>query len=425
LPRSRRSSLALVCLFVVASCGQCGRDKRKPIARGDGGPPVVRVEREHDAEGPASGETEPNDTPAQAQLILPGARVAAELSTATDVDCFRLGAPDGVDLGTVDVDAGAGSVVLASITAGPPDPALRLELVDARGRVRAARGASLRGSATLSQLRLEHDSFVCVRLPRSKDPAARGDHKAYVLSYATRVAHLEEQPQPEIELDDTQATAIVLDPSGTLAGVLDGNDDRDLIALPQAAAGTTFRVELSENADAEAGAQIELTQRAGTSVLATARGGGSELRLRNLPSTGAGFLYLQLRTLDSHGPMPYTLRVAGEPALPDGVEVEPNNDVAHANQAVPGDSIAGYLWPGDVDFFCADAALGARVDALADVDFKLELTDALGHSIAKADEGKRGAGETLPVDPRARCVRLSARQRDTAFDAPYHLSFLK
>ena len=120
------------------------------------------------------------------------------------------------------------------------------------------------------------------------------------------------------------------------------------------------------------------------------------------------------------------LRVTSEPALDSGIEREPNDDRAHANPAVPGESIAGYLWPGDADWYCSaeGVALGARIDALAEVDWKLELTDAAGKTIKKADEGKRGAGEELASDPRARCVRVSARSRDTAFDAPYRLSFL-
>jgi hypothetical protein len=61
---------------------------------------------------------------------------------------------------------------------------------------------------------------------------------------------------------------------------------------------------------------------------------------------------------------------------------------------------------------------------MADVDWKLELADAAGKVIAKADVGRRGAGEELSPDPRARCVRLSGRARDTAFDAPYRLTFL-
>ena len=253
------------------------------------------------------------------------------------------------------------------------------------------------------------------------EPGERHCSVAYVLAYAVRDARLDEQPQPEIEPDDTAPTAVHLGAGGTLAGVLDGDDDRDYVALPAVEAGATFRVEVSENEGAQAGAQIELKLRSASATIVSARGRGSELRLRNLPS-GGGPLFVVLRTLDGRGPMPYTLRVASEPALGGGVELEPNDDRAHANKAAPGDSIAGYLWPGDVDWFCGDAPMGARVDALADVDWKLELADASGKTIAKADDGKRGEAETLPADPRARCVRLSARQRDTAFDEPYRLT---
>jgi len=160
-------------------------------------------------------------------------------------------------------------------------------------------------------------------------------------------------------------------------------------------------------------------------VIATARAGRSgELRLRNLPGHGTGILTLALRAVDGGSELPYTLRVSSEPALDALVEHEPNDERGRANPVAAGDVIAGYLWPGDADWFCVsgEGGLGARIDALAEVDWKLELFDAAGKSLKKADEGKRGAAEAIEPDPAARCVRLSARPRDSVYDAPYRLS---
>jgi hypothetical protein len=422
-------------VLVLLALGACGnRPTRKPISRGDGGASVVIVDRrtEPQAIGPTSPELEPNDAPKQAQALEEAARIGATLSVGPplDADCYRLHGPQRAadlgpppDLSTPAGDAGAPPtpLFLGFVVVAPQEGSVVLDLLDDKGKTILSRSSAVGQRVTLSYLRVgDAGAVVRVRRPKSATPV----EIAYTIEYTTRTVPPEEEPQPEVEPDDQPAQAVALPTRGTLTGKLDGSDDRDLVALPALPAGATYRVELAAIAELA----LEVKLRSGKDTLSTARGGkGGELRLRNLPGSASSPLYLQLRAIDGASDTPFTLRVASEPPLDAGIEREPNDDRAHANPAVPGESLAGYLWPGDSDWYCAaegTAQLGARVDALADVDWKLESADAAGKIIQKADVGKRGAAEELAADPRARCVRVTARARDTAFDAPYRITFL-
>jgi hypothetical protein len=434
LPPSPRSSLALA--LVVAGAVGCNRPPRRPIERKDAGPAVVMVERRNEprATGPTTPEIEPNDVGKSAQPIEPGARIAGAITPATpiDVDCFGLRPlPSALDLGAPrdlgPTDAGTPPVAIAFVTVTPAEEGgqLVIDLLDDKGRVVLSRGAAAGQHATLHYLRLDPatGATVRVRLPTRKKAAPPPSAAVgYTLEYAARWLTGDEEPLPEVEPDDQLAQAVALPPRGTLTGRLDGTDDRDLVSLPALPEGATYRVELAAIAELA----LEVQVRAGKEVLSSARGGkGGELRLRNAPGRATLPLVLQLRAIDGASDTPYTLRVASESPV-EGVEHEPNDRRPVANPAAPGQSIAGYLWPGDADWFCGPAgtALGARVDGLADVDWKLEAAADDGAVLAKADAGKKGAGESLEPVPNASCIKISARARDTAFDAPYHLTFL-
>ena len=92
----------------------------------------------------------------------------------------------------------------------------------------------------------------------------------------------------------------------------------------------------------------------------------------------------------------------------------------------PGDAVSGYLWPGDVDWFCApgDVDLGAKVEAMSEVKWKLELMDATGKRLEKLVVPETGGGVSVGPELGARCVKVSARPHDVAFDAPYRLELL-
>jgi hypothetical protein len=64
-----------------------------------------------------------------------------------------------------------------------------------------------------------------------------------------------------------------------------------------------------------------------------------------------------------------------------------------------------------------------EVDGVDKVDLKLERLGADGKAWVRADDAPMGQGELLPPAKAGEgLVRVSARARDTAFDAPYRLT---
>jgi hypothetical protein len=71
----------------------------------------------------------------------------------------------------------------------------------------------------------------------------------------------------------------------------------------------------------------------------------------------------------------------------------------------------------------ADAQLAFEVEGVDKVDLKLERIGADGKAWMRADDAQVGQGEILPPARAGDAlVRVSARARDTAFDAPYRLT---
>jgi hypothetical protein len=165
---------------------------------------------------------------------------------------------------------------------------------------------------------------------------------------------------------------------------------------------------------------------AGKDVVAQARAGrGEELRLRNVgvPNAEAGALVVLKAVEGRNADDRWLLRVGVEAPL-DQAEHEPNDTVATATRAPLDQTLAGFLWPGDVDFYCPDRTDGlvaATLEGVERVDLKLDRVSRDGKVLAHADEGGVGKGEALPPGP-PDCVRVAARARDVAFDAPYRLT---
>src|SRR5439155_21143195 len=97
-----------------------------------------------------------------------------------------------------------------------------------------------------------------------------------------------------------------------------------------------------------------------------------------------------------------------------------------ANPAQAGQTVSGFLWPGDADVYCLNEdpanLVRVAVEGLEGIDLKLDRLGRDGKVQAHADDGGAGKPEGLPPMA-AGCVRVSARARDAAFDAPYHLTF--
>jgi hypothetical protein len=170
------------------------------------------------------------------------------------------------------------------------------------------------------------------------------------------------------------------------------------------------------------------------SPLGDARSGrGEELRLRNVgvPS-GDQPIWVQLKAVEGKSvDGRWVLRLSWEAPL-EGAEREPNDTVAQAMAlSLSGQStVSGFLWPGDADVYkvtgTEDALLGAELEGVDRVNLKLERIAPDGRVLAKADEGGTGKPERMPPFPIGKgeevFLKVSARARDTAFDAPYRLT---
>ena len=204
-----------------------------------------------------------------------------------------------------------------------------------------------------------------------------------------------------------------------------------LAGVPAKDGHAILRLELAPAADVAP--SLKVTAPGGKPVWAEARGAkNDELRLRNVGiDVAGGTALIALRAVDGKSTEArWSLRVGVEPPL-DGAEREPNDDVAHATALALQNGtaqIAGFLWPGDADVYhvigaAPEAQLAVDVDGVDKVDLKLERLGADGKPWVRADDAGVGQGERLPPARAGEAlVRVSARARDTAFDAPYHLT---
>ncbi len=368
---------------------------------------------------PSQPEVEPNDDASHAQVLASEARIGGAVAVSgaakPDQDWFAIVTPPAADLGAPTGDGGSAPPHVAFLTLSAGSDALLLELVDARGKVLLARTARGGQRAHLTHLALSAVAPTLVRVRALGKTSSTS--LAYTLEYQQRIA----EPNEELEPNDDVARAFPFPLSGAVSGRLDGADDKDLFVLPVLHDGSTYRVELVAMADLAP----EIRIRSGTAVLSSSRTGrGGELRMRNVTANAAEPLLVALRAIDGMSELDYQLRVTSEPPVDAPVEIEPNDDRAHANPVIGGTTRSGFLWPGDADWFCSTQPIGARIDAMPEIDWRLESFTVDGKALQKVDTGRRGAPEVLSPTADTHCIKLTARARETAFDAPYQISFV-
>jgi hypothetical protein len=421
-------------LLLVGGCPE----RRKPIAlKGDAGPAVVVVEPNQNhpqnllQQVPLVDEKEPDDDVAHAQPLeagkgIKGTIAAAHLvkgKPASDEDFFSW--TEGGAAG----DAGARFHEARITLGGVAGVDLMLEALDGDGKRLwlANEGAAGEGE-TIVNLAVEPGSTYYVRVRAAgTPPSAETAPYQLVVQSAPAPAGAEHEP------NDDAAHATALSDMSQASGFWGRKHDEDWLQLPvhlpEGASGGILRVELS----AVDGVAPQIKVTAGADVLASARGQkGDELRLRNVGvPASASSLSVQLRAGEGKNlEARWLLKVGVEPPLSgsgEAVEQEPNDSVEKANAAVAGQTVSGFLWPGDADVFClpedAQTLVRAAIEPMEGVDFKLDRLGRDGKVRAHADDAGAGKAESLPPAPGG-CVRVTARGKDTAFDAPYRLSFV-
>ena len=435
---ARLALFGLVALGVVA--GGCHRRKPLLVGRSDMGPLVEVVQPAAPQPNalpkmPLVDEKEPDDTLAAAQPIPAGSGIRGSIAAphtqkgkpAGDVDLYSFmeaGAPR--DMGGFDY----ARVELS----GVPGVDLALEVLDGDGkRLMAVNDGGPGEPEVIPNVAVDPAHTYYLRVHEAHAPVGAPDQR-YELTVRSWPAGAGEEREPND--DPTHATPVMLSSgtSGEATGFFGKKRDEDWLALslagvPAQNGRALLRLELAPPEGVTASVRVQGDKE----TFADARGQkNNELRLRNVGvDTAAGVVRIGLRAVDGRSTESrWVLRFGVEPPL-DGAEHEPNNDPAHATpMALAGGTaqLAGFLWPGDGDVYRIggappDALVSFDVDGVDKVDLKLERLGADGKPFTRADDNREGQGEILPP---ARLgdglVRVSARSRDTAFDAPYHLT---
>jgi len=420
------------------------------------GPSVEVVEpgkrRPDQPKQPLVDEKEPDDDVGHAQPMTPGSGIRGTIGAPKTILGPRpkAGAPSAADksaklAGDEDVfswmqagtprDLGGFDYARIELT-GVPGLDLQLEVLDGDGkRLVLANDGGPGEYEVIPNVGVDPAHTYYVRVREAGAPKGDPDH-SYELTVATWNASANDEREPND--DATRATPIKLTSgtSGDASGFFGRKRDEDWLALPLAGVPAkdgrvTLRLEFAPPEGVTP--SLKVLAPGAKEAVAEARGAkNDELRLRNVGvDATAAAVHVALRAVEGKSTEArWVLRVGLEPPL-DGAEREPNNDVAHATPLpLSGGTaqIAGFLWPGDGDVYrvsgaSPDAQLGFDVDGVDKVDLKLERLGADGKAWMRADDVSVGQGEILPPAKAGDgLVRVSARARDTAFDAPYRLT---
>ncbi len=419
----------LVVLALALSLVGCKRGGLPP--RPDGAAVVVATANPDDAV-PTAAETEPNDTPAQAQrLPLPEATaiavsgdfIARAPGAKRDVDFYRVDPPPGPDAG-------------AAPDAGLPAPqrTLRAEVHPATGLAVTLEATDESGKALVTVTGQPGETVVIPNLAVRGAPILlrlrAGAGEAPLMTYKLMARFAPFDAGAEIEPNGDAAHATDLTLGGEAVGYLGWHHDQDWYRLPTTgvADGSVLSADLDPVADVAASLQL---YGADGHKLTEARGRkGERVVLRNVripASDQAPFLFLVVRA-DTGWSADARYNVRPRADLPRaGTEAEPNDDVAHA-QPIEDGTAAGYLSRGDVDFYryttpgiaLLDVEVAPPEHAAVEVDLQRED----GTLLARAESSRRGpariAGTSVPGGPVF--IRVALRKGSAAPDEPYRLT---
>lgn len=447
LPKSFLATATVVAL--VAAPG-CTRTRLPP--KPDGAAVVVApIEPATEVGFTMVDEVEPNDLLANAQPLAPTAEagagvvghlVSAPGSKAKDVDLFRVTIPP-----PAVVVAGPDGAVPPPLQQlrieAHPDPGLVLavDVVDDQGRVAISSAGSTPGEVQgIPNLAVTTGPvFVRVRpgfvaggggttaagsVPARVDGGAPGSGGGYRLT----VRIVQVGPGDETEPNGKSTLANDANLEGDVAGYLGWRHDEDWFRIPTA--GLAEGGVLSADLDGIEGVAAALAVYDSVQHKMIEQHGrkGDRVALRNvrLPSSDPNVFVVVSADSGHNLDARYTLHLRSEEAKAD-VEIEPNDDPAHAVPIVDG-TVTGTLGPGDADVFRYSAAvpteLNVEVQPPPHIDVRIEVLREDGTPIMKVDAAKRGAAERLPnlFVPGTVLLRLQAQKGAGNLDDPYHLN---
>ena len=417
-----------------------GCEHRKPIkVAGDAGPVVEVVDTSklnvpaQTAKQPLVDEKEPDDDVAHAQPMEPGKGIRGTVGGPKDADVFSWMDP------TPPRDMGGFDYARVELT-GIAGIDLAVDVLDGDGkRLVTANDGGPGEYEVIPNVAVDPAHTYYLRVHAVGAAKADPDHPYELTVQPTKATESDEREPND---DPAHATPVKLTSgtSGDASGFFGRKRDEDWLSLslagvPAKDGRAILRLELAPAQDVAP--SLKVTAPGGKELFAEARGAkNDELRLRNVSvDTAAGSVLIALRAVEGKSTEArWVLRMGVEPPFDNGsggAEREPNNDAAHATPLPLANGtaqIAGFLWPGDADVYrvsgaSPEAQLGFDVDGVDKVDLKLERIGADGKTWVRADDAPTGQGELLPPARAGEgLVRVSAKPRDTAFDAPYRLT---
>ena len=434
----------------VALVGLAGCRHSHLTPKPDGAAVVIAAEPAAESGFTMADEVEPNDLLANAQPVNPtpetgagvvGRLVSAPGSKSKDVDLFRITVPPPAVV--VAAPDGAAPVTRQRLRIeAHPDPGqtVSVDILDDEGRVQiGAVGATPGEAEGIPNLSVGPGAvFVRVRpgsLPAAAasatpnpDPSRKDAPPPVTGGYRLTVRLLPVEVGDELEPNGKGPLASDVAADGDVAGYLGWRHDEDWFRIPTA--GLPEGGVLSVDLDPVEGVAASLSVYDSVSHKMIEQHGrkGDRVALRNvrLPSSDPNVYVVVAadsgRNLDAR----YTLHLHTEDAKAD-VEVEPNDDAAHAVPLADG-TVTGTLGPGDADVFRYTAPgpteLNVELVPPPHVDAKLEVLREDGSVVMKVDSGKRGVAEriaNLYVEG-STLLRLSAKKGDGNLDEPYRLT---
>ena len=380
-------------------------------------------------------EVEPNDNLTSAQRVefaaaLTPLGIAGQLAPPAgktrDVDLFRLVIPAAAITGPVQPSDAAAVVQRwrLSVTVEPEAAlAVMVDALDDQGQTLLSATGGAAGEA---------DGFpnltVTPGVYHVRVRAAGNGSGAYHM--VARLAPLE--AGEESEPNGKAALASEAPATGEVVGYHGWRHDQDWYRVPLAAVpeGSVLGADLE--AVPGVTASLLVYDAAERKLVESSGRNDERVSVRNVKvPPGDPQLFIAVRTdAGRSSSVRYDLRLRAE--LPrTGSELEPNNDLAHAQAIGDGDTL-GFLGRGDVDVYRYAAPPGlAELDIEVApperVDAKLEIIrETDGSLLVRADAGKRHEAERIPnlFSPGggALLIRLSAGKNDGNSDEPYRLT---
>jgi len=297
-------------------------------------------------------ESEPNDTLANAQAIVPDVLVVGRLDPAGDVDLFSFTATAGQRV-TVDITA-------RSLT--PPSEAdTVVALLDGTGQLLAENddaGGSL-------------DSFLSVEIPRSGryivrirnfSPKGGPSYTYEALITLTGAAPPPPGTVTESEPNNSPAQANVLTPPVTVSGTIAPAGDVDFFAV-DARRGQQLVIDVDARSltpPSPLDTVVTLFDSTGRQLAENDDAQGSTDSLLRFTIPADGRYIFRVRSFDGKGGPDYVYRATVTLTGAAGPqEAEPNDQFAQANRLMPDTPLRGTLDPaGDADVFFFDSERG-------------------------------------------------------------------